>query len=151
MNRIIKRLFKYKSFSFKSEGSSMLPLLQTGNIIYFKKIAFNNLSINDIVLFKKRGRVLTHRVTYKAHNHLITKGDNNLNADGKIFPRQIIGKVYQVKRTSDVLKRNGQVFSPESLYLLQLTLIIFSTRLIDFFKVFDYRPEALGRSLNKFD
>jgi len=38
-----------------------------------------------------------------------------LESDGKIHPQQIIRKVYQVKR-------DGRIFDPESLYLLQSTL-----------------------------
>lgn len=46
---------------------------------------------------------------------LITKGDNNQKSDGKVYPHQVIGKVYQIKR-------NGQIFNPQDINLLQSSL-----------------------------
>lgn len=99
----------------------MLPILKSDDFLYFKKTTFPQIGINDLLLVKKERKIFTHRVIYKSiwpsvtKPYLITKGDNNLESDGKICPRQIIAKVTQVKR-------NGQVFNPESLYLLQSTL-----------------------------
>ena len=93
----------------------MMPLLQPNDVIYYKKTTFVRCQPNDIIMVKKNHQLFTHRVIYKTKNYLITKGDNNLTSDGKIYPHQIIGKVYQVKR-------NGKIFNPESLYLLQSSL-----------------------------
>ena len=114
-----------KNFYIKSFGISMLSFLQPNDVIYYKKINYGVIKINDIIFFKKEGKFLTHRVIYRANNCFITKGDNNLRSDGKIYPHQIIGKAYHVKR-------NRKIFNPEDVYLLQLTPTVFSTRLIDF-------------------
>lgn len=96
----------------KTFGNSMFPLLNDGDIVYFKKIAFSDIVINDIIIFKQQHRYITHRVIYKANNYLVTKGDNNLKSDGKVFKKDIIGKLEKVKR--------GTIeFHPEVFYKLQ--------------------------------
>ena len=115
MQTILKRIITNKKNFFRIHGDSMFPLLKPNSLISFKKIGFNHLLVNDLVLAEKDKHFFVHRVIYKTKKYLITRGDNNFKADGKIYPKQIAGKVYQVKR-------NGQVFNPESLYLLQSSL-----------------------------
>jgi len=114
MSKVFKKLLQLKKIPLKSQGQSMLPILQPNDIIYFKKNPFSKIKVNDLIVFKKKNQLITHRVIYKTKKYLITKGDNNLNFDGKIYPKQILGKVYQIKR-------NGQIFKPETLYLIQST------------------------------
>jgi len=111
---IFKKLLQLKTIPLKSTGQSMLPILYENDIVYFKKIPFLKIKVNDLIIFKKKNQLITHRVIYKTKKYLITKGDNNPNSDGKIYPREILGKVYQIKR-------NGQIFKPETLYLIQST------------------------------
>ena len=109
------RIDPHKLRSVKTFGQSMFPLLHDGDIVYFKKIPYWNVKLNDIVAVKKGHRLATHRVIYKTPTYFITKGDNNLKADTKNKPSDLIGKVYQVKR-------GEQVFDPEDIYLYQSTL-----------------------------
>jgi len=114
---IFKVLIKQNKFQIKSDGRSMLPLLHSNDVLLYERVSFFGVKVNDIILISKNKRYFTHRVIYKSVKYLITKGDNNLVSDGRIYPNQIIAKVYQVKR--------GEViFSPEDLYLLQSTLYI---------------------------
>lgn len=113
MNKIFLKLIKsQKSFLLKSQGSSMFPLLQPNDIIYFKKIPFSKIKVNDAVVLKKKNQIICHRLIYKNKDYLVTKGDNTIVSDGKIFSHQILGIVFKVKR-------NGQIFNPENLYLIQ--------------------------------
>lgn len=103
-----------QSFPLKSQGQSMFPILQENDIVYFKKTSFSKIKVNDLIVFQKKNQIICHRVIYKTQKYIITKGDNSPKSDGKIYPKQILGKVYQVKR-------NGQIFKPETLYLIQST------------------------------
>jgi signal peptidase I len=114
MNKIFKKLLHLKTLPLKSTGQSMLPILRPNDVVYFKKTPFLKIKVNDLIIFKKKNQLITHRVIYKTKKYLITKGDSNLNSDGKIYPKQILGKVYQIKR-------NGKIFKPETLYLIQST------------------------------
>jgi signal peptidase I len=115
MITITNLLRRQKSFRIKSYGSSMLPILLPGDVVYYQKTSFKQYRVDDIVMIRQKQGTITHRVIYKNKKFIITKGDNNFESDGKIYPKQIIGKVYQVKRS-------GTVFSSTSLYLLQSTL-----------------------------
>lgn len=115
MQKIIDRLQKKNRFFLKTVGQSMYPLLHSDDVVYFKKTSYKKIGINDLVVVKKNNHFLTHRVIYKTKKYLVTKGDNNLQSDGKIYSQNIMGKVYQIKR-------NGQVLDPENIYLIQSTL-----------------------------
>lgn len=93
----------------------MAPTLLDGDIVYLKETAVEKLSVNDFLVIKVKNKLVTHRIIYKSENkktHLITKGDNNLKTDGKISPKDIIGKVVSIKRY-------GKKFNPENIYLYQ--------------------------------
>ena len=121
MFSIVHHLRNRHSFSLKSQGSSMLPILRPDDVMYYQKTSFRQCKTNDIIMVKKNGNIFTHRIIYiykrwfKTVPYLITKGDNNLESDGRIYSKQIIAKVVEVKR-------NSKRFDPENLYLLQSTL-----------------------------
>lgn len=101
--------------SIKTFGNSMEPLLKNNDIIYFEKKRFSCLQINDIIVFKKKKSLFTHRIIYRTKAFVITKGDNNRNSDGRVFPKNIIGTVSRIKR-------GNTVFDLETIYLYQSTL-----------------------------
>ncbi len=120
MKKIFNSFLQSKSFSLKAEGNSMLPILHSGDVVYFRKPPFKKIKVNNLVLIRKDNKLFTHRAIYKndkKSNFLITKGDNNPESDGKIYPRQIIGKVVKVKR-------EGKEFDPNNIYLLQSSLYL---------------------------
>ncbi len=115
MHKLIEELINLHSIPLKSTGTSMLPILKENDIVYYKKITFQKIKVNDILTFRHDGQIISHRVIYKTNNYLIAKGDTNTTSDGRIYPKHIIGKVYQIKR-------DNQIISPESAYLLQSTI-----------------------------
>lgn len=114
MKTLLSLIKSQKSFPLKSHGQSMFPVLQENDIVYFKKISFSTIAVNDLIVFRKKRQIICHRVIYKGKSFVIIKGDNSFKNDGKIYKRQILGRVYQVKR-------NGRFFNPETLYLIQST------------------------------
>jgi signal peptidase I len=114
MNTLLSLICSQSYFPLKSQGKSMQPILWENDIVYFKKTAFSKIKVNDLIVFYQKKKIICHRVIYKTDGYLITKGDNTLSADGKIYPKQILGRVYQIKR-------NGQFFDPQTLYLIQST------------------------------
>ncbi len=110
MGKLIKIPTVIKTF-----GNSMYPLLLDGDILYLKKIKFSKIRVNDIITAKDSIRYFTHRVIYKGKNYVVTKGDNNPITDKKVYAKDIIGRVENVKR-------QGNIFNPEQIYLLQSSL-----------------------------
>ncbi len=99
----------------KTFGRSMTPLLHDGDVVYFKAKKFSQIGVNDIICVHKNRKIFTHRVIYKTSKYLITRGDGNKLSDGKIYSENIIGVVNKVKR-------NGDIFDIETLYLLQSSI-----------------------------
>ena len=99
----------------KTFGDSMRPLLLDGDVVFFKKKLYPKIKVDDIVVVKKNKTFLTHRVIYKRENYLVTKGDYDNLSDGKIYSKNVIGIVYKIKRS-------GQTFGIDNLYLFQSTL-----------------------------
>lgn len=77
-------------------SNSMFPLIERGDIVVTKKIAFNNIKINDIIEYKLDNIYVVHRVISITETNegrkLITKGDNNNSNDKKpVFEDQVHG------------------------------------------------------------
>lgn len=102
-----------KSLCLIADGISMFPLLRPKDILYFKKVPFHTIRNNDLIVVRKKN-TFAHKVVYIHKNYLITKGTNNAFFDGKIYSKQIIGRVYQVKRGKDFIDL-------ENIYLIQST------------------------------
>lgn len=95
-------LFTYYAISIGSE--SMQPKLDKGDVTIVRKTSdYKNISVGDILVYKKENRVVVHRVNSitKQNNHYIftTKGDANNDVDGyPIYENEVIGIVkFKVK------------------------------------------------------
>lgn len=121
MDRILTILRRKSRFSIKAEGNSMLPVLMKDDVVYIRKKHFNSLKTDDIICCSKKGKSFIHRVIYLKKDHdgrtkyLVTKGDNSIKSDGKIFPANFIGLAYQIKR-------KNQIFGIDNLYLIQSSI-----------------------------
>jgi len=69
----------YKAYLISTE--SMEPELKKGDAIIIKKVAEDQLRVNDVVTFKINGEIITHRIVriddVNSEKFYITKGDNN--------------------------------------------------------------------------
>lgn len=110
-----KKFLKKIKFFPASDGTSMLPIIYPKDRLFIKATSVNRLKVNDVITFYKKNKFITHRIIYKKNQYIITKGDSNPKIDGRIYPKQIIGKVYQ-------LERNGRVMNLENLFLVQSTI-----------------------------
>lgn len=85
------------------DSSSMLPVLGKNSTgINVRPDSPDEINIGDIVSFRKNNEVFVHRVIEKSEDEkgvfFITKGDNNLFDDGKVYFKEIdsvlIGIIY---------------------------------------------------------
>ncbi len=111
-------------FPFKTQGFSMKPLILPNDYLYLKKVKYKAIRINDILLVKKTGEYISHRVIYKSARFLVTKGDNSLNSDDRILPKQVMAKVIKIER-------DDKIFNLKSVYALQSTLYLNEIEIIN--------------------
>jgi signal peptidase I len=118
----------------KTYGSSMLPILRDGDFVYIRKITFFQLKINDIVVIKVKNLYMTHRIIYVSPTYIVTKGDNNRKSDGKIYPNQIVGKIYKIKRGNKIYPLETLYMIQSSYYMREIRKIntLFTSKRIDF-------------------
>lgn len=109
----------------KTFGNSMFPFFINGDILHLAKISFKKIQVDDFITFKSKGGFITHRVIYKdpKDTFLITKGDKNRYHDGRVYPKQIIGKVDSVKRGKTQLATFDLYFFQSTHYFREIIKI----------------------------
>jgi len=123
MNRLINTVIQHNNYHIRTFGESMLPILKPNDIVYFTKVPYLNIQVNDIVVFSQKNQLITHRVIYKTPYYLLCKGDNNRQLDGKIKKVQIIGKVEKILRKKQLFNITDIYLLHSSLYLQELDKI----------------------------
>ena len=92
-------LFGYKFFNVVS--GSMNPQLEIGDIVFSKEIEEKHIKKGDIITFKQKNAIITHRVEdIIIENEKIyyqTKGDNNNSKDESLVQYKDIEGIYVFK------------------------------------------------------
>ncbi len=85
---------------YKIVGHSMEPTLKSGQVVWVNNWAylFNQLEINDIVLFKREGKDMVKKVNQIEKDKVFLIGDNQADSldsrtFGEVSQKEIIGKV----------------------------------------------------------
>ena len=74
-------------------SGSMEPILKVGGILYYEKYDINDFKKGDILVYKTKKHIVSHRVVKRVNNGFITKGDANKTIDRKVVKStQILGK-----------------------------------------------------------
>ena len=82
------------SFSI-AVGSSMFPVIRTGDLVIGVSKQLEPIKPGDIAIYKSRNFVV-HRVIGENETHYIFKGDNNLEADGYISKKLVFYKAVAI-------------------------------------------------------
>lgn len=74
-------------------SGSMEPILKVGGILYYEEYNINDFKKDDILVFKTKYHIISHRIINREDNSFVTKGDANENIDkNKVRINQILGK-----------------------------------------------------------
>ena len=74
-------------------SGSMFPSLKIGEKVRLIKIDYSKLKIGDVVVYKKKNKLIVHRLVFFKNFLAITKGDNKSSFDEPILVFDIIGKI----------------------------------------------------------
>ncbi|PIR13705.1 hypothetical protein COV49_01305 [Candidatus Falkowbacteria bacterium CG11_big_fil_rev_8_21_14_0_20_39_10] len=105
------------------QGNSMLPLLIPDDMVEIIKTPFQNIQTDDIVAIIKKNNMIVHRVVYKTQSYLISKGDNNLKSDGRVYPDEVLGRINYFKRGNKRIAIDAYYLMQSSLYFKEWTKI----------------------------
>lgn len=74
-------------------SGSMEPTLKVGGILYYHEKEIKNFKNGEILVFKTKKHIVSHRIVKINNTNFITKGDANKNNDSKyVKHNQIIGQ-----------------------------------------------------------
>jgi len=82
----------------KVTGASMLPAIWPGDVITVRRRGIAELGPGQIVLSRRGGRLLAHRITRIRGNFLTTRGDSLECDDPPITESDIVGEVVYLVR-----------------------------------------------------
>lgn len=80
----------------------MLPLLKQNDWVLIDFLERKSHDIGDIVLIKKPGGLLLHRIIGKRENRYFSKGDNQKYSDSPISSSEIIGTLISIDKKSKI-------------------------------------------------
>lgn len=74
-------------------SGSMEPTLKVGGILYYEKMELENFKTNDILVYKTKDHIISHRIVDIVDDGFITKGDANNSVDNNLVNKnQVLGK-----------------------------------------------------------
>ena len=87
-----------RSIKLEVISCSMLPMLKPGDKVLVEKALPKSLRVGDLVVIRKRGEFITHRLVGRGPDTCITKGDGLRHLDPPISNDSILGKVVTIER-----------------------------------------------------
>ena len=104
---------------FEVLTGSMRNEINISDIVIVKSQA--NYQVGDIITYKSKNYVVTHRVVKVDENILVTKGDANNISDEPIYKNQVIGKVvHKIEKAGIYIK----VFTDIKVIILMFIIIM---------------------------
>jgi signal peptidase I len=83
-------------------GTSMTPAIRPGDLVSVERAAVSEASLGEIVVFRRHGRLIVHRVVVKCGGRgealLVTRGDRMRRDDGLVSSAELIGRVTHIER-----------------------------------------------------
>jgi signal peptidase I len=88
-------------------GTSMVPSILPGDLVYIHQAGLNEISSGEVVLFLQNGRLFVHRVTDRKmavaaggaeELCLITRGDRQRQNDPPVSSSELLGRVDSIER-----------------------------------------------------
>ena len=73
-------------------SGSMEPILKVGGLMYYEKIDLNDFKTGDILVYRTKEHIVSHRVVKKLNSSFITKGDVNDIVDGEVYNQNVLGR-----------------------------------------------------------
>lgn len=108
-------------------GYSMFPFLKPGDIAVIHKTPISDLSIGDVLVFKRSKGWIAHRLLKKTISNnsteLITKGDSCLKRDEIIREEMYVGKVVSFSRKEKMIDINRKGRYLYSLFILNTSRV----------------------------
>jgi len=101
IDRIAAKLRSDGSACFRVFGASMFPWIRTGDLVFVRRLDYEQARRGDVVVFERDARLFVHRVirVERSGEHVIvTKGDALDRVDAPVTRAEFLGRVIRVHR-----------------------------------------------------
>lgn len=120
--------------AYKVESNSMEPELKTGDVIIIKKYQnFKDLQAGEVVTFRNKGEVITHRIVEidEEDQEVTTKGDKNqINDKDKITFEMLEGRmVLKLPGFGGILEKTQNIIYIILIFIMIITLYLRNKRI----------------------
>ncbi len=119
-SRFEEILDEYGELTYTSKGTSMLPMLRPEKDIFTIKKTEGRFKENDVVLFKRNGKHLLHRIVEVYDDHYTIMGDNCISCEENVKDEDILGVLVSFQRDGKKIELNDPVYR---LYVRQLRIL----------------------------
>lgn len=91
-------LHRFGRLSLRVTGASMLPALRPGDVLQFESFNVEYTEPGDVVLYRRDGRMVAHRVLTRTIIGLLTQGDALAQPDSPVHHDDVLGRVVGLSR-----------------------------------------------------
>lgn len=109
----------------KGKGFSMAPIINEGDLIFIKKLNKVDYKINDIIVFKEKNILISHRIISTTKQNVVTKGDNSLVKDTPIKRNLVLGKVSLIQGKYGLLDLDCKTAKYINIYLFIYSMALY--------------------------
>jgi hypothetical protein len=89
-------------------GTSMLPSVLPGDVVFVRHGGADAARCGDLVLFQREQRLYVHRVVARQGAALVTQGDANPQPDGRVQASEFLGTVVRQLRGGSAFTPSGR-------------------------------------------
>jgi hypothetical protein len=96
---------------FETTGLSMWPFLKGKEKLLVKKIAFSDLKLGDLVLYRKNSQLVCHRLikSNKDKALIYVRGDASLGFSDPVSKEMFLGKAVAIMKNNRVIYLEGRM------------------------------------------
>jgi hypothetical protein len=87
----------------------MWPVLKRGDLIFIRNTELEDIKIGTLVVFRRKGGSVVHRVVSIEGNIITTRGDANPNEDKPIHYNSVIGRVPTIGNIAPMMNPETKV------------------------------------------
>ena len=98
--RIIGKILKSNlPVRVRTQGTSMLPFIRTGDYVVIKPTRWQEVKVGDIIVYSDnaQGNIFCHRLVKKQDSILTPKGDSHIQGYERILQDSLLGKVIYIE------------------------------------------------------
>jgi signal peptidase I len=91
-------LRRFGSARLRTQGTSMMPAICPGDEVLIQSCDSNECGVDDVVAFRREGRIFVHRIIKSEEGRMVTQGDAVAIPDAPVTADEFLGKVTAVVR-----------------------------------------------------